>query len=155
MLDQRILQVPLLGELIMRLSLSRSFHTLGLMLQGGIPTLEALGMARDVAGNAFFQETWTQVAVEAENGRDITSPLRENPYMPPSEIQMIAMGDRSGRLSQVLSKLSVRYEKEIDLSVKNLIRFVEPALVILMGFLVGTIVLSLVLPIFALSKAPM
>jgi type II secretory pathway component PulF len=153
-LDNSLLNIPLLGTLLVRMSLSRSFHTLALMLDGGIPTLDALAMARDVAGNKVFGATWRKVSVEAENGRDITGPLRENPHVPPSEIQMISMGDRSGKLSNVLSKISFRYEKEIDLAVKGLIRFVEPALVICMGLLVGLIVLSLILPIFALSRAP-
>jgi len=87
-----------------------------------------------------------------ENGRDITAPLRSNPNVPPSEVQMISMGERSGKLATVLGKLSFRYEKEIDSALKNLIGFIEPALVISMGFLVGMIVLSLILPIFAMSK---
>ncbi|MHC4943426.1 MAG: type II secretion system F family protein [Planctomycetota bacterium] len=154
-LDSALLSIPLLGTLLVRMSLSRSFHTLALMLDGGIPTLDAMAMAQDVSGNHVFSNTWRKVSIEAENGRDITGPLRDNPHVPPSEIQMISMGDRSGKLSNVLSKISLRYEKEIDLAVKGLIRFVEPALVIAMGLLVGLIVLSLILPIFALSRAPM
>ncbi len=151
-LDPLFLKIPLLGDLLARMSLSRSFHTLALMLEGGIPTLEALRMAKDVAGNMVFREAWGKVAVEVENGRDIVGPLRSTPKISPSEIQMISMGDQSGRLSQVLTKLSHRSEREVDIAVKSLIRFVEPALVIVMGFLVGMIVLSLILPIFAMSR---
>jgi type II secretory pathway component PulF len=88
-----------------------------------------------------------------ENGKDFTAPLSKNPFIPPSEIQMISMGDQSGQLATVLAKLSTRAEREIDVAVKSLIRFVEPALVIVMGFMVGMIVLSLILPIFAMSRA--
>jgi len=123
------------------------------MLDGGIPTLEALGMAKDVASNMVFKETWSKVAVEVENGREFVGPLRSTPKVAPSEIQIIAMGDRAGTLSNVLMKLSQRGEREIDMAVKTLIRFVEPALVILMGLLVGMIVLSLILPIFSMSRS--
>ena len=79
--------------------------------------------------------------------------LRSTPKITPSEIQIISMGDRAGTLSNVLMKLSRRGEREIDMAVKTLIRFVEPALVILMGLLVGMIVLSLILPIFSMSRS--
>lgn len=152
-IDPVLIGIPLFGTLLVKLSLSRSFHTLALMLRGGIPTLEALNMARDVSGNQVFRDMWKSVTREVENGRDITAPLAANPNVPPSEVQMISMGDRSGELPTVLTKLSKRYDKEIDLAVKSVIRFVEPTLVICMGFLVGMIVLSLILPIFAMSRA--
>jgi len=151
-IDPLLLKIPLLNTVLMRLSMSRSLHTLSLMLQGGIPVLSALNMARDVAGNKVFEDTWSKVAFEVENGRDLTTPLKLNKHIPRSEVQMITMGDRSGQLPVVLSKLSARYEKEIDTSVKGLIRLIEPALVISMGFMVGLIVLSLILPIFAMSR---
>lgn len=151
-IDGFLLKIPLLGQLLMRMSMSRSLHTLALMLEAGIPVLDALRMAKDVAGNAVFTGTWNQVSLEVENGRDIAGPLKKNPHIPVSEVQMISMGDRSGRLPVVLTKLSDRYESEINISVKNLIQFVEPALVITMGCLVGMIVISLILPIFAMSR---
>lgn len=154
-IDPALLKIPLVGEVLMRTSLSRSFHTLALMLEGGIPILDALGMARDVAGNSHFKETWVKVSKEVENGRSFSGPLGSNPFIPPSEVQIISMGDRSGQLATVLAKLSTRYEKEVDFSVKNLIRVIEPSLVVVMGCLVGLIVLSLILPIFAMSRGQM
>jgi len=152
-IDHCLLKVPLLSDLITRMSLSRSFHTLAIMLGGGIPILDSLNMAKEVSGNVVFNNTWGGVAHAVENGRDLSEPLQRNSYIPPSEVQMISMGDRSGKLPSVLAKLSKRYEKEIDLAVKSLIQFVEPALIVGMGFLVGMIALSLILPIFAMSRA--
>lgn len=151
-IDTFMLKVPLLGTLIAKASLSRSFHTLAVLLHGGIPILEALKLSREVAGNYVFRNCWTNVASELENGRDFATPLKDNPHIPGSEVQMLGLGERSGHLSTVLSKLSKHYEREIDQAVKGLIKFVEPALIIVMGGLVGLIVASLILPIFAISK---
>lgn len=145
------LKVPLLGDVVAKLSLSRSFHSIAVLLHGGIPILEALRVAQDVAGNHVFKESWKEVSEELQNGREFTAPLRNNPHIPLSEVQMMSMGERSGHLSMVLSKISKHYEKEIDYSVKGLVKFVEPALIICLGVLVGLIVTSLILPIFQLS----
>ena len=152
-LDRFWLKIPLLGDVVSKVSLSRSFHTLAVLLHGGIPILEALTVARDVAGNHVFRQSWQDVSDELANGREFAEPLKKNRYIPASEVQMLSMGERSGHLSLVLSKISKHYEKEIDYSVKNLVKFVEPALIICMGFLVGLIVMSLILPIFKISQA--
>ncbi len=150
-LDRLWLKIPLVGNVVSKLSLSRSFHSIAVLLHGGIPILEALRVAHDVAGNHVFKETWNDVSEELRNGREFTAPLKNNPYIPLSEVQMMSMGERSGHLSMVLSKISKHYEKEIDYSVKSLVKFVEPALIIVLGVLVGLIVTSLILPIFQIS----
>jgi type IV pilus assembly protein PilC len=151
-LDRLWLKVPFLGVLISKSSLSRSFHTLSVLLHGGIPILEALKLSQEVAGNLVFKRCWGKVSEELENGRDFSAPLRDNPHIPQSEVQMLSLGERSGHLSMVLAKLSKHYEKELDYAIKSLLKFIEPALIICMGFLVGLIVMSLILPIFAISK---
>jgi type IV pilus assembly protein PilC len=151
-LDMVLLRIPMLGSLITKSSLSRSFHTLAVLLHGGIPILEALRLSKEVAGNYVFRKSWQRVSEELENGKDFASPLRENPYIPASETMMLSLGERSGHLSTVLGKLSKHYEREIDYAIKGLIKFVEPALIICMGAVVALIVMSLILPIFSISR---
>ena len=151
-LDTVLLRIPMLGSLITKSSLSRSFHTLAVLLHGGIPILEALRLSKEVAGTYVFRKSWQRVSEELENGKDFASPLRENPYIPASETMMLSLGERSGHLSTVLGKLSKHYEREIDYAIKGLIKFVEPALIICMGAVVALIVMSLILPIFSISR---
>ena len=122
-------------------------------MHGGIPILEALRVARDVSGNAVFRKSWEKVADELANGREFVSPLRANPHIPASEVEMLSLGERSGHLTSILKKLSRYYEKEIKASIKSLIKFVEPVLIVFMGAVIGIIVMSLILPIFAISRA--
>ena len=150
--DAFLLRVPLLGGLVTKSSLSRSFHTLAVLLHGGIPILEALKLSKEVAGNYVFRLSWTKVSEELENGNDFATPLRDNPHIPASEVMMLSLGERSGHLSTVLGKLSKHYEREINYAIKNLIKFVEPALIICMGAVVALIVMSLILPIFSISR---
>ena len=151
-LGRFFLIVPFLGTLISKASLSRSFHLLAVLLHGGIPILEALRLSQEVAGNVVFRKSWQKVSEDLENGKDFATPLKENPHIPMSEVQMLSLGERSGHLSTVLTKLSKHYEREISHAIKSLLKFVEPALIICMGALVGLIVMSLILPIFAISK---
>lgn len=152
-IDRWKIQAPLLGPLFRKTSLSRSIATLGAMVQSGVSVLDALRLSADVSGNVHYQQLWLRVLDEVTKGRRIHEALLAEPLVPRALVQMIAAGEESGKLDYVLRKVSSHYDSEVETSLKTVTGLIEPLLIIVMGVVVGGIGLSLLLPIFSLSRA--
>jgi len=150
--DPFFLRVPAFGKLIKAVSISRSFHVLGVMMNAGLNVLEALQLAADVAGNSRYVQLWNNTKEKVENGRDISETLIDNPLIPPAEAAMISLGERSGTLPVVLAKITGHHEKKVDSAIKAFVAVIEPAMTILMGGVVALIVSSLIMPMFKISQ---
>lgn len=150
--DPYFLRVPAFGNLIKAVSISRSFHVLGVMMNAGLNVLEALGLAAEVAGNRRYVELWERTRAKVENGSDISETLLNNPLIPPAEAAMISLGERSGTLPNVLSKITKHHEKKVDSAIKSFVAVIEPTMTIGMGAVVALIVSSLILPMFKISQ---
>ena len=151
--DPIFLRMPAFGKLIKAVSISRSFHVLGVMMNAGLNVLEALQLSADVAGNHKYVELWQETKKKVENGHDISQTLMDNPLIPPAEAAMISLGERSGTLPVVLGKITGHHEKKVDSAIKAFVAVIEPAMTIIMGAVVALIVSSLIMPMFAISKA--
>jgi len=151
-MDPIFLRLPAFGPLIKAVSISRSFHVLGVMMNAGLNVLEALGLAGEVAGNHKYIELWDKTKSRVENGSDISETLLNDPLIPPAEAAMISLGERSGTLPRVLSKITQHHEKKVDSSIKAFVAVIEPTMTILMGAVVALIVSSLILPMFKISQ---
>ncbi|MDG2148041.1 MAG: type II secretion system F family protein [Planctomycetota bacterium] len=150
--DPLYLKVPAFGKLIKAVSISRSFHVLGVMMNAGLNVLEALQLAADVSGNHRYVELWDDTRKKVENGHDISETLMDNPLIPPAEAAMISLGERSGTLPTVLEKITSHHEKKVESAIKAFVAVIEPAMTILMGAVVALIVSSLIMPMFAISQ---
>lgn len=150
--DPFFLRVPAFGRLIKAVSISRSFHVLGVMMNAGLNVLEALGLAAEVAGNRKYVELWLDTKERVENGSDISETLLNDPLIPPAEAAMISLGERSGTLPHVLSRITHHHEKKVDSAIKSFVAVIEPTMTILMGAVVALIVSSLILPMFKISQ---
>ncbi len=150
--DPFFLKVPAFGKLIKAVSISRSFHVLGVMMNAGLNVLEALQLAADVSGNQRYVELWENTKSKVENGHDISETLMDNPLIPPAEAAMISLGERSGTLPTVLAKITVHHEKKVESAIKAFVAVIEPAMTIGMGAVVALIVSSLIMPMFAISQ---
>jgi len=150
--DPFFLRVPAFGKLIKAVSISRSFHVLGVMMNAGLNVLEALQLAADVAGNHRYEMLWVETRKKVENGHDISQTLMDNPLIPPAEAAMISLGERSGTLPEVLGKITGHHEKKVDSAIKAFVAVIEPAMTIIMGAVVALIVSSLIMPMFAISQ---
>jgi type IV pilus assembly protein PilC len=150
--DPFFLKVPAFGKLIKAVSISRSFHVLGVMMNAGLNVLEALQLAADVSGNHRYVALWEETKRKVENGHDISETLMDNPLIPPAEAAMISLGERSGTLPTVLAKITKHHEKKVEAAIKAFVAVIEPAMTILMGAVVALIVTSLIMPMFAISQ---
>jgi type IV pilus assembly protein PilC len=153
-LDWLKINVPIVGPMFRKVTISRSIRTLGTMLASGVPVMEAIRMAGDVSSNYYYEQLWANVLDEVAGGKRICEILQGNPLFPRVLVQMIAAGEDTGRLDQVLEKVSTYYDGEVETSLKATTSLIEPIMISVMGIVVGTIGLSLMLPIFSLSKQP-
>jgi type IV pilus assembly protein PilC len=153
-LDWVRIHTPIIGPMFRKVTISRSIRTLGTMLSSGVPVMEAIRLAGEVSGNYYYEKIWEQVLEEVTGGRRICEVLRRNPLFPRVLVQMIAAGEETGKLDQVLERVSTYYDGEVETSVKAATSLIEPIMISVMGVIVGTIGLALLLPIFSLSKQP-
>ncbi len=152
--DATLIRLPILGPLFRKIILSRSISTLGTMIAAGVSTLEALRLCGESAGNSLYRDLWNDVRERVTTGQQICESLAIHPLVPPTLVQMISSGEQSGRLDQVLLKVSSFYDREVETQLKTATSLIEPVMIGLMGLIVGTIALSLLLPIFSLSRKP-
>ncbi|HWA97353.1 MAG TPA: type II secretion system F family protein [Pirellulales bacterium] len=150
--DSVKITLPLIGPMTRKVVISRSVRTLGTMLGSGIPTLDALKLAGEVSGNWHYEKMWQDVGRQVTEGRQICEALQGHRLFPPMLVQMISAGEQSGKLAQVLQRVSNYYEQEVETSLKAVTSVIEPIMITVMGAVVGTIGLALLLPIFSLSK---
>lgn len=152
LIDGVKLNLPLLGPVFRKMAICRSLRTLGTMLDSGVPVLEALELCAAVSGNVHYRELWLRVRDEITTGQRICDALRGSPLIPHVLVQMVASGEETGKLGSVLLRVAEFYDRDVEHSVKTVTSLLEPAMIVVMGAVVGAIGLSLMLPIFRLSR---
>jgi len=148
------INAPIVGPMFRKVTISRSIRTLGAMLASGVPVMEAIRLAGAVSANFYYERLWTAVLDQVAGGKRLCEILHGNPLFPRVLVQMIAAGEDTGKLDAVLQKVSVYYDGEVETSLKAATSMIEPIMIAVMGVVVGTIGLSMMLPIFSLSKQP-
>lgn len=151
-LDRVKLSLPVIGPIYRKIILCRCVRILGTMLGAGVPLLEAVELTGDTAGNSLHKAAWDEVNRDLVEGRSLGEALRRQSIFPRILVQMVAAGEATGKLDQVLAKTATFYERELETAVKTAVSLIEPAMIIVMGGVVGTIGLALLLPIFSLSR---
>lgn len=152
--DRISLSVPLLGEVLRKAVVSRFSRTLGTLLQGGLPILDALNIAVKTMGNSFMSRSTIPVIEGARRGRGMVEPLRETGAFPPLAVHLLAVGEETGKLDEMLLRLSDNYDQDISVAIKRLLALMEPLIILVMAVVVGFIVVSLLLAIFSLNDMP-
>ncbi|MFM8385862.1 MAG: type II secretion system F family protein [Planctomycetia bacterium] len=150
--DWLMLKVPIFGPLFQKVGLSRFSKTFSTMLKSGVPILGALDIVADTAGNRVIREAVIEARESVRQGESLAKPLAQSPVFPPMVTRMIGIGEKSGSLEQLLEKISEFYDEQVRATVKQLTSLIEPIMISVMGIMVGTIVLSVFLPIFELQK---
>lgn len=149
--DGTKLKVPIFKRMFRALYISRSLHTMGELVNAGVPMLDTLAITGDVSGNRWFKRMWRQVYGSVKQGRKISYPLQKSLLLPKSVIQMISAGEESGKLGEVLDEVSSFYAKQLRETIKTVTAMIEPIMIIIMGSVVGFIAMAIILPIFKLS----
>lgn len=151
-LDQLKLRLPVFGDLIRKVSISRFTRTLSTLIKSGVPILQALEIVERTAGNEVFARAVRQSGESVRNGEALSEPLGRSGVFPPMVTRMIAVGEKTGELEAMLKKISDFYDSEVRAKVDGLTSLIEPMLIGLMGIVVGSIIVALFLPILQLSS---
>jgi len=150
--DKTKLRLPLLKTLCRSLYITRSLHTMGVLTRAGVPILNTISITAQISGNALYKTMWLGVYEEVRQGKKIASSLAQYALMPPNVEQMIKSGEDSGNMAEVLKDVSNYYARELKTVIKTVTSMIEPIMIVLMGVLVGFIAMSIILPIFKMSK---
>ncbi len=150
--DKTKLQLPLFKRMFRALYVSRSLHTMGELLNAGVPMLDTIAITGDITGNLLFKKMWRRVYAAVKQGKKIQTQLSRSRLLPISVIQMVAAGEESGRLGEVLEEVSTFYAKALRDAIKTVTGMIEPIMIILMGSIVGFIAMAIILPIFKMSS---
>lgn len=152
-LDWLKINIPIVGPMTRKVTISRSIRTLGTMVASGVSMLDAIKLTAEVASNWYYEQAWLRVLEQITEGNRICDALKaEEGLFPSTLVQMIGAGEETGKLDKVLMKVSVFYDREVETSLKATTSLIEPLMICAMGFIVGGIALGLLLPIFSLSR---
>lgn len=153
-MDAATLKVPVLKKLAMKFIISRFARTFGTLLQSGVPILEAIRVSKDVVDNDAISKKLVTLEEGVSKGRGISVPLKESGVFPPIFNQMVAVGEEAGRLEETFLLIAERFEVETKNLIKRFVSIFEPALILIMGVIVGMIVISMLLGIFSINEMP-
>ncbi len=152
-LDSLMLKSPVIGDLLRKTAVARFTRTLGTMLSSGVPILEALEIVAKTAGNTVIEEAIMKARTSLSQGKTLAEPLIETKVFPGMVTQMISVGESTGALDNMLTKIADFYEDEVDAAVDALTSMIEPLLMAFLGIVVGGLVIALYLPIFQIAGA--
>ena len=150
--DTFLLKIPVLGGLLQRSAISRFTVTLSTLLKSGLPVLDSLNIVGKVVNNSLMSKTISEIADRIVEGADISTPLKKSKMFPPMVGYMIAVGEQSGELEEVLDRISETYEEEIDLAVQKLTAMIEPIIIVFLAVVVGFIIMAVLLPLLKFNN---
>ena len=149
-IDQFLLRMPVLGDVLLKGSVARFTRTLGTLISSGVPILSGLEITARTSGNRVISDAILQARAAIREGETVGAPLKASNVFPPMVVQMISVGEQTGALDEMLTKIAVFYESEVDQAVENLTSVIEPVMIVLMGGIVGGMVVAMYLPMFKL-----
>jgi type IV pilus assembly protein PilC len=151
-LDKFLLKLPVFGTVLKKIAVARFCRTLGTLVSSGVPILEGLDITARTSGNAVIEEAIMKTRKSVEEGKTIVEPLQATKLFPGMVTQMIGVGESTGALDAMLSKIADFYEDEVDEAVANLMSLLEPIIIVFLGATIGGIVIAMYMPLFALIQ---
>lgn len=151
-IDGIMLKIPIIGVLLLKLATARFCRTLSTLTSSGVPILDGLEITAKTSGNAIVEDSIMAVRKSVEEGRSVSEPLAETKVFPPMVCQMINVGEQTGALDQMLSKIADFYEEEVDTAVDGLMKLLEPIMIVILGAIIGTIVTAMYLPMYSIIQ---
>jgi type IV pilus assembly protein PilC len=149
--DGTLLKLPTLGPVLRKVVVARFTRTMGTLLGSGVPILDAMEIVAKTAGNTVVQQGIMYVRARISEGKDLATPLMETGLMPPMVVQMIAVGEQTGALDAMLSKIADFYEEEVDVAIASMTSLIEPAMMVFLGGVIGGLVVAMYMPIFEMA----
>jgi type IV pilus assembly protein PilC len=151
-MDRTVLHLPVFGDLIRKAAVAKFTRTLGTLISSGVPILDGLQITASTAGNKVIENAIMQARASISEGKDVAEPLGQSKVFPPMVVQMIAVGEATGAMDTMLSKIADFYDEEVDEAVAALTSLLEPLLMVFLGVTVGFIVVAMYLPIFEMAS---
>ena len=152
-IDKLMLKAPVLGDVLRKSAVSRFTRTLGTLIGSGVSILDGLEITAKTAGNRVISDAIMDARTSIAGGETIAAPLQKSNVFPPMVISMIAVGEQTGGLDEMLSKIADFYDEEVDAAVSNLLSLMEPVMIVFLGVVVGGMVVAMYLPIFDMINA--
>jgi type IV pilus assembly protein PilC len=152
-IDRLLLKLPVFGSLFKKIAVARFSRTLGTLVSSGVPILDGLSIVSRTAGNRTIETAILNARASIREGETIAEPLSRSGLFPPMVIQMISVGESTGALDSMLSKIADFFEEEVDIAVVNLTSLLEPLLMVFLGVVIGGVVIAMYLPIFQMASA--
>ncbi|CUB07527.1 MAG: type II secretion system F family protein [Tepidiphilus sp.] len=152
LLDRMILRIPVIGDIIRKATIARWTRTLATMFAAGVPLNEALVSVGDAAGNIVYREATEKITQAVTSGISLTVAMTDSGVFPAMVTQMVSIGEESGQLDAMLSKVAEYYEREVDEAVASLSQLLEPIIMVFLGVVIGGIVVAMYLPIFKMAQ---
>ncbi|MBI1799577.1 MAG: type II secretion system F family protein [Candidatus Eisenbacteria bacterium] len=149
-IDALMLKIPVLGDVLLKGAVARFTRTLGTLIASGVPILGGLEITARTAGNKVIAEAIMTARTSIREGETVSAPLKHSGVFPPMVVQMISVGEQTGALDEMLTKIAVFYESEVDTAVDTLTSIIEPVMIVVMGGIVGGMVIAMYLPMFKL-----
>jgi type IV pilus assembly protein PilC len=151
-IDRFLLRIPVLGDVLRKGSIARFTRTLGTLISSGVPILDGLEITANTAGNKVVEEAILKTRGSIREGETIAAPLKGSTVFPPMVVQMIAVGEETGALDEMLNKIAVFYEDEVNTAVESLTSIIEPVMIVVMGLIVGGMVVAMYMPMFKMVQ---
>jgi type IV pilus assembly protein PilC len=145
-----MLKIPILGDILRKVAVSRFSRTLSTLLSSGVPILQSLDITARTSGNVIIEEAILKVRTGVERGENFVDPLKATQVFPNMVAQMIGIGEQTGALDAMLGKIADFYEQEVDSAIASLLTLMEPLLIGFLGVTIGSIVIAMYLPLFTL-----
>jgi type IV pilus assembly protein PilC len=146
-----LLRVPVMGPVMRKIAVARFTRTCGTLLSSGVPILDALEIVAKTAGNVIVEDAIMYARLKISEGKNMAGPLMETNVFPPMVVQMVGVGEQTGALDAMLSKIADFYEDEVDVAVAGLTSLIEPLMMVVIGGTVGVVLIAMYLPIFAMA----
>lgn len=150
-IDQKKLKLPLMGNLLWKMQISRFARTMGTLLENGVPLLKSLDIVKDVLSNKYLSEILIGVKTHVKEGAGITVSLAERGFLPEIAIHLLKVGEETGKLDRMLLKVADNFDADVESRMKRLVTMVEPVLILLMGAVIGVIVISMLTAILSVN----
>jgi general secretion pathway protein F len=150
--DQSMLSLPLIGKVVLMVAIARFARTLSTLLASGVPVLAAMDITRAVVGNTVLMGVIAEARTSVQEGESIAAPLKRSGHFPPIVTHMIAIGERSGELEQMLEHVAVAYDNEVSVRVNTMTKVLEPMIILMMAGMVGSMALAILMPLMQINS---
>ena len=150
-MDQKKLKLPLMGNLLWKMQISRFARTLGTLLENGVPLLKSMDIVKDVLSNQYLADILNTVKTDVKEGESLTVSLAQKGFLPEIAVHLLKVGEETGKLDQMLLKVADNFDADVEQRMKRLVTMVEPVLILLMGAVIGVIVISMLTAILSVN----